>query len=134
MKKIIILLIVFVLGLSLGYMGNTLMALRHAFSPSTAGETSNQNGAPNNGSGSASGSDTPTAAPKEPVTVSASALTEGQKALLIKLGIDPTKFVVTPKMVTCAEDTLGPTRVAEIIKGDTPTTVEAVRLSPCLNP
>lgn len=138
MKQIIILLVVFILGLSLGYAGNTLMTLRKVFSPSAPSQSvSEQKADIPTGSGTKNtptdAVDTPVTIPKELVTIPASTLTPGQKELLSKLGIDPNKIVVTPGMVTCAEDTLGSARVSEIVAGGTPSALEAVRLSPCLN-
>jgi len=134
MKKIIILLIVFVSGFSLGYAANTLVLLQRAFltSPSESVSVSS-NTAQETASESTEGGGVQSATPKEPITIPANALTDGQKALLGKLGIDPTTFVVTPEMVSCAEDALGPVRVSEIVGGGTPSPLEVVRLSPCLN-
>ncbi len=133
MKQILILLIVFVVGFSLGYAGNTLMSLQKAFYSKS--NTTSTAGAGNSKTEETSGpvTENTSSAPKEPVKIPVNALSDTQKALLSKLGIDPTTFVVTPEMVTCAEDTLGSARVSEIIAGGTPSALEAVRLSPCLN-
>ncbi len=142
MKKAIIVLSIFVLGFSVGYATNTLASLYKAFSSShvSQGTSKDSAGGARDASVSAEkeGGQSPeeggtSVVPSKPVTIPVTALTDGQKALLGKLGIDPTTFVVTPGMVTCAEDALGSTRVAEIIAGGTPSALETLRLSPCLN-
>lgn len=68
----------------------------------------------------------------KPVTVSPTKLTDAQKTLLSAVGIDPNKFVVTPKMIQCAEVALGAPRLSEIIAGSKPSALEILKVTPCL--
>lgn len=141
MKKAIIVLSIFVLGFFVGYATNTLTSLYRAFSSSYVSLSPSKDSAvgvrdanaPERGGEQSPQEGDTSAAPSKPITIPVTALTDGQKALLGKLGIDPTTFVVTPGMVTCAEDTLGTARVTEIIAGGTPSALETLRLSSCLN-
>ncbi len=68
---------------------------------------------------------------QESVTVSAAQLSEGQRALLTKLGIDANAITITPAMIACAEAKLGAERLAEITGGATPSFTEGATLLAC---
>jgi hypothetical protein len=76
--------------------------------------------------------DAPAPVLTEPIPLARFPLTEGQKSLLRGAGIDPDTFVVTPAMVTCAQDRLGEQRFSEIIAGDAPSPTEVFTLLRCL--
>lgn len=63
--------------------------------------------------------------------VEASRLTEGQMKMLSAFGIDPNTVNITPEMIVCAENKLGPARIEEIKNGDTPSFTEGVSLAAC---
>ena len=135
MRHIILLVIVFVLGFSLGYAGNAFSLFRNMAHPVDSSSKIPLSNTPSENPTSlrnGSTSVTSSSAISNPVTVPPNRLTDGQKALLQKMGIDPNKFVVTPSMMKCAEDALGSARVSEIIGGGTPSPLETLRLSPCL--
>jgi len=71
------------------------------------------------------------AAPEGSVTVTTSALTDGQRKLLGALGIDADSITVTPEMMACAEAKVGAARIEEIKAGDTPTFLEGLSLLGC---
>jgi hypothetical protein len=60
------------------------------------------------------------------------ALTDTQRSLAAGAGIDVETFVITPAMITCAEERLGATRVAEIVAGASPGVLETATLLRCL--
>ena len=70
--------------------------------------------------------------PKEGIPLSSVSLKSEQKAVLEKIGIDTDSFVITKAMVGCAEGKVGAARVAEIMKGASPSSLEIAKLSPCL--
>jgi len=74
----------------------------------------------------------PTQMSEEEVNVSPEVLSEEQKAFLRTFGIDPDSVTITKEMVSCAEEKLGSARIREIAEGATPTTLEGIRVSPCL--
>lgn len=71
-------------------------------------------------------------APPEGVKVDASQLSNSQAEMLETVGVDTDNLTITPAMIQCAEDVLGPDRVAEIAAGDSPTFFETGRLLPCV--
>ncbi len=69
----------------------------------------------------------------EEITVSASALSDSQRAILTKLGIDAERITITPEMIACAYEKLGEARVTEIVDGGAePSALELLRVAPCL--
>ena len=70
--------------------------------------------------------------PEEGIPLSSMSLKTEQKAVLEKIGIDTESFVITKAMVGCAEGKIGTARLAEIMKGASPSAVEIAKLSPCL--
>lgn len=73
--------------------------------------------------------DNPAAA--EGTTVNTNNLSDGQKAMLQAMGIDPNNFTITAEMVACAEAKLGAPRVEEIKNGATPSFSEGATLMAC---
>ena len=67
----------------------------------------------------------------EGTTIQTSSLSEGQIKLLGALGIDAKSIDVTPEMIACAEASLGPVRIEEIIDGATPSFTEGLKLAKC---
>ena len=59
-------------------------------------------------------------------------LSDSQKSVLGTIGVDVDSFVITPAMQACAAEKLGNERMAEIIAGAAPTTLETTKLLPCL--
>lgn len=59
-------------------------------------------------------------------------LSDGQRSMLKTAGIDVETFVITPEMVTCAQQKLGSARFEEIIEGSAPTFMESTRLLGCI--
>jgi hypothetical protein len=68
----------------------------------------------------------------KPIPLSSLPLTNTQKELLRSAGIDPETFIITPEMITCAQDRLGAARFAEIVAGDAPGPTEVFSLLRCL--
>ncbi len=66
------------------------------------------------------------------VTISTSALSDSQRAILSKLGIDADRVTITPEMVSCAYEKLGEARVKEIVDGAEPSAFELLKVAPCL--
>lgn len=60
-------------------------------------------------------------------------VSEDQQKALEKIGIDADNFVVTEAMVACAVEKVGAARVSEIQAGDAPSSIETVKLFPCLS-
>jgi len=78
--------------------------------------------------------DTPIAntVPETGIKIDTTAVSEDQKAAAAKVGIDLDSVVITPEMVSCAEQKLGSARVQEIMHGASPTTLESITLLGCL--
>jgi len=78
--------------------------------------------------------DTPVAntVPEEGIPIDTSTVSAEQKEVAKKVGIDLDTIVITPQMVSCAEQKIGSTRVAEIMNGSSPTTLEGISLLGCL--
>jgi hypothetical protein len=70
--------------------------------------------------------------PDKGIPLSQLKLTDEQKSLLKKVGIDSQTFILTKDMLTCASGKLGDERVASIAAGSSPTVFEVTRLLPCL--
>ncbi len=70
--------------------------------------------------------------PEEGIKIDTSSLTDDQKALAEKVGINLDEVVITQEMVSCAEQKLGAERAQEIADGDSPTALESVSLLGCL--
>jgi hypothetical protein len=86
---------------------------------------------PTKSTGSSTGTLTTVASSTVAKKISITALTPEQRALLDKLGIDVSKIQVTEEMVRCAYDKLGKTRVEAILKGETPSILEAASAVTC---
>ena len=69
--------------------------------------------------------------PAEPVVVEATHMTDGQRRLLKRFGIDADTFVFTLDMIRCAETAVGEQRLQEITAGDTPSVLEGAALARC---
>ncbi len=67
----------------------------------------------------------------EPIPLKDVPLSDTQKSLLDKAGIDTNTFVITPEMVQCAEKAVGKDRLDAIVAGDKPGVLEAVKLAAC---
>lgn len=70
--------------------------------------------------------------PPESVQIDTSQITSDQKAVAKKFGIDVDDIVVTPEMISCAEEKIGVARLQEIIDGSSPTTLEGISMLGCL--
>ena len=70
--------------------------------------------------------------PAQGIQLDTSAVSDSQKAVAEKVGIDLDAVVITPEMVSCAEQKLGSARVQEIMAGAAPTTLESISLLGCL--
>ena len=60
-------------------------------------------------------------------------LSDSQRSVLETVGVDSETFVITAAMQECVEVKLGTIRMQEIIAGDAPTTMETIKLLPCLS-
>jgi len=70
--------------------------------------------------------------PEEGIKIDTSDITNEQKALAQKLGINLDEVTITPEMISCAEQKLGSARIEEISAGESPTTLESISLLGCL--
>lgn len=68
----------------------------------------------------------------EGIRIDTSSVTDDQKALAEKVGINLDEVVITKEMISCAEQKLGAERLQEISDGDSPTTIESISLLGCL--
>ncbi|MEK7638912.1 MAG: hypothetical protein AAB388_01990 [Patescibacteria group bacterium] len=59
-------------------------------------------------------------------------LTPAQANALGSVGIDIETFIITPSMILCGQQVLGPSRFDAIVDGAAPTFFEMVTLTPCL--
>lgn len=66
----------------------------------------------------------------EPATTSFS-ITEEQRAMLLRFGINPDTITITQEMVLCAEQALGKARISDIMAGATPSLFESMKLIGC---
>lgn len=140
MKTLKILLIVFLAALlfAVGWFGYAWYTLTHPASDAlgTASVEVEKN-APEDDQTTDKGSSvlpaaTETIVPDKPITVSSDSLTKDQQVLLERFGLDSTEITITPKMVECAEGALGSARIGEIVAGASPTSLESLRLLPCI--
>ncbi len=69
---------------------------------------------------------------QQPLVIKKSDLPATQQKMLETLGIDGETITITSTMLTCAEKAVGATRLTEIQKGSTPSTMESIKLLPCL--
>lgn len=69
---------------------------------------------------------------KEPLVIKKSDLPESQQKMLETIGISGETFTITPTMLSCAEKAVGAERLTEIQKGSAPSTMESIKLLPCL--
>jgi hypothetical protein len=65
-------------------------------------------------------------------TISVDTLTEVQKTTLKSMGYSKESITITPDMMMCAKEAVGDSRYAEVLRGAQPTTLEMIRLLPCL--
>ena len=70
--------------------------------------------------------------PKEGLKIDSSAITDEQKVMAEKVGIDLDGVAITPEMVGCAEKKLGEGRLQEIMDGASPSVLESMSLLGCL--
>ncbi len=68
---------------------------------------------------------------EENVVIPTDSLSDEQLQLLDTFGVEGDEIVITPEMMTCAEEKIGQTRVNEIIEGSTPSFLEGVSLARC---
>lgn len=68
----------------------------------------------------------------EPIPLRNLPLSDTQRSLIETAGIDVETFVISPEMVTCAENTLGSERFSAIVAGDSPSFLEGTRLLGCI--
>lgn len=66
----------------------------------------------------------------EPTPASFS-VTEEQRAMLQRFGINPDTITITQEMVLCAEQALGKERISDIMAGATPSVFESMKLLGC---
>lgn len=69
---------------------------------------------------------------QEPLVIRKSDLPESQQKMLETIGINGETFTITPAMLSCAEKAVGASRLTEIQKGSAPSTMESIKLLPCL--
>jgi hypothetical protein len=81
--------------------------------------------------GSKESAETTTDTAPTPTTIPETALSPEQRQLLESFGLDPANLTVSEATITCAEEALGPERIAEITAGETPTILEGMRLLGC---
>lgn len=121
LKMGIIMVIIFALGIFLGYYfggANTGVEISDVMN---GGEMTD-----NTNDGSVTES-----VPEEGITVDSAALSDGQKKMLGALGVDVENIVITPEMVACAEAKVGSARLIEIQNGDSPSVIEGASLAAC---
>lgn len=70
--------------------------------------------------------------PEKGIPLSSLTLSDEQKSLLGKVGINTQTFVLTNQMLSCANEKLGKDRVTSITAGASPTLFEVSKLLPCL--
>ena len=70
-----------------------------------------------------------TDAPETPVKLP---ITDEQRAVAERLGINPDDITITDAMIACVQDVLSADRLAEIVGGETPSFTEALKLLPCV--
>lgn len=70
--------------------------------------------------------------PEDGIPLSSLKLSDEQKSILKKVGVDTQTFVLTKDMLTCANGKLGKERVVAITKGSSLSVLEVTRLLPCL--
>ncbi len=70
--------------------------------------------------------------PEDGIPLSSLKLSDEQKSILSKVGVDTQTFVLTKDMLTCANEKLGKERVVAITKGSSLSVLEVTRLLPCL--
>jgi len=70
--------------------------------------------------------------PEEGIKIDTSEITDEQKALAQRIGINLDEVIITSEMISCAEQKLGSARIEEISAGESPTTLESISLLGCL--
>lgn len=70
--------------------------------------------------------------PAEPIIIKTEDLPETQQKIVKELGLEGDSFTITPEMVKCAESAIGADRVDAIVNGSAPSTIESLKLLPCL--
>lgn len=136
--RILIYILVFGGGFVFGYGTHSILSLvgpglQEEVSEATV--TADNTGSADTSLGTKVSATSSTADPKvveKPIVVPLSSLSESQKAMLEKVGVTGSTLTITPKMAECAYATLGKERMDELVKGATPSAIEAIRLSPCL--
>lgn len=134
MKSGILYIVIFVLGLGIGFVAgygtHIFQALSQPVSSSVV--TGATQTAQADASSTEQTSSTSPAATQKPITVKTSSLTPAQKALLASFGINADTVTITPQMISCAYGTLGEARVNAIVAGAKPTAMEMVKVAPCI--
>ncbi len=136
--RILVYILVFGGGFVFGYGTHSVLSLigpgpqEEVSEATVTGENTTSADASSQTDGSATSSSAAPKAVDKPVVVPLNSLSESQKATLEKVGVTGSTLTITPKMAECAYATLGKERVDELVKGATPSTLEVVRLSPCL--
>lgn len=77
-------------------------------------------------------SNTTSDVPDTSIPLSSLPLSDTQKSLLATAGIDYETFIITPEMVTCAQQKLGADRFRAIVAGSSPSALETMSLLGCL--
>ncbi len=67
-----------------------------------------------------------------PVTIDATQLTGAQREILKSFGYTGDSITVSEAAISCAEESLGSERFAQILNGGAPTPLEALRIVPCM--
>lgn len=131
--KLLFLLLIIGISLGVGYwFENT-----PTYSPEVGEDTTNETS--NSEVGSSTSTATTTTDPpitdsvpsEEATEISADALTDEQRQMLERFGVDTKTITITPDMVQCAEEAVGAERLTEIQNGDTPGFTESLSLLRC---
>jgi hypothetical protein len=70
--------------------------------------------------------------PVEGIKINTNAVSDAQKSIAEKVGVDLDAVTITPEMVACAEVKIGSARVQEILDGASPTTMEGITMLSCV--
>lgn len=73
----------------------------------------------------------PTPEVTKPIVVDTNTLSDSQQKILKTFGYDEGTLTITPAMISCAEDAVGKERLAEILDGSSPSTMESIKILPC---
>jgi cytoskeletal protein RodZ len=73
----------------------------------------------------------PTPEVTKPIVVDTNTLSDSQQKILKTFGYDEGTLTITPAMISCAEEAVGKERLAEILDGGSPSTMESIKILPC---